>query len=177
MPEGKVDHPRRRPEVSQQERTGLRVHQGPRRGPPQREPGAFRGQPPFSVGRSRDDVSDAVGPALVPLRDVVEERGTDQVRVVVAAFEQPLRGARGVNDVARVLGKKQLEQLRREPLPGELKVRLSRPAPGVEELPRAVPHQTSRLKSESARPPIRNQIGLKPVKKPTTNMVIKIPKP
>lgn len=64
----------------------------------------------------------AVEPALWSLADVMEERGGDEVGVVVAAFEDPEGGAGGVDDVAGMLLAEKLEQGRAQMLPGDSEI-------------------------------------------------------
>jgi hypothetical protein len=95
------------------------------------------------MGGVREHPGRAVAPPLLAFPDVVQERGGEEVGVVVAAFEEPERRMGRMDDVARVLGLEQFEQGRREVLAGDGEVRWRRRRTGVAELGDAVEDHTS----------------------------------
>ncbi len=100
-------------------------------------------QHPVQMGGVGEHPGRAVEPALRALADVVQERGCDEVGVLVAAFEEPERRMGRMDDVARVLGLEQLEQGRREVLVSDREVGGGRGRTGVGELGDAVKDHTS----------------------------------
>lgn len=73
--------------------------------------------------------------ALMTLGSIVQEGGRDEVWFAVATVEQPLRGARAVDDVPGVLGSEEFKQLALQVALGEGEVVRGRLDVRLAELP------------------------------------------
>lgn len=109
-------------------------------GAPEGEAGALGGEGVDQPGVAGEHVDHAVGAALVALADIVEEAGGHEVRVGVAALDEPARGGRGVHDIAGVLGGEEVEEFGTQVLAGEGVVGGRGLPPGVPELAEAFAH-------------------------------------
>lgn len=90
-----------------------------RKGTAEREGRPLIGEQADDMEFAGDDVSHAVEPALLAFAEVVEERGGEEVVVLLAALEEPVGGGRGMDDVAGVLRFEEGEERGREDFAGD----------------------------------------------------------
>ncbi len=120
----------------------------------------------------------AVEAPLLAFAYVVQEPGGDQVRIEVAAVDQPSRSFGAVHDVARVLSLEQRHQRLREPLPREGEVRLDGVAAGVPELAQTIGDHVKSSSVPGANVRMNQRIGLYcGATKPMSRNVIRMPIP
>ena len=150
---------------------GLTVAQAP----PHRSshlPPRIRGSDaPRDAGMAGEDVDHAIDATLVALADVVEGCCRDQVGVVVAAIQQPPRRIRAVDDVARVLGGKQLVEGGREPGTPEREIVVGRDTVCMTELADPVSNHRTRLNTSSWTARMIQVMGLRPTKLSKNNTI------
>jgi len=77
----------------------------------------------FGTDHAHEDVRHAIGPPLLSLANIVQQRRHEQVWLCVSACDEPSSGVGAVHDVAWVLRAKQVEQLRRQVRLGDRIVR------------------------------------------------------
>ncbi len=102
----------------------------------------------------RHDVGHAIAGALLALANVVEERGHEEIMiVVVTALQKPARGSRAVALVTRRLALEEGQARRRQVVTRDGEILGTGPEKGLAELANAIEHQPTISRNTSAAPP------------------------
>src|SRR5690606_38563192 len=127
--------------------------------------------------RAGSDVRRALHAPLVALPDVVEQRCLNEIRVIVAAIEQPSRGLRAVPDVPRMLCCEQCHERCVQESFGQRVIRVARRQCRLAELANALADHARKSATKSYTPPMRIPSGLKSLTQPTSRSDIRMAGP
>lgn len=153
-------HAGRRAGSKQRSSTGFTVGAAAGNGPAQFEARTFGSGEARRSEPDQNDVDHAIAAALRALADVVEERGGNQIAIVVASFDEPAGGAGGMADIPPMLGFEEAGQGGGQVLTGQRQVTVCGKRRCFAELANALQHQTMILRIWLPSPPITQPMGL-----------------